>query len=305
MATGDWIAFAAAVVAALSCVVAVVAYRLQRRTQAATDEQQLNDLIEKIETGLASLGKVRQDATPQSLRASGVALTSLRGHALEARKLIRRADITPDWFQCAVLAYAFSQTLDIASAGPFWKAAVDTSKRDADHPAHIVSLTARADFYYNRGLGDDWQLARQDFADAYAELSGDPDGQGPDLVNEQLATMRVQQGSFELDAEGEQAAMPHFVEAFVRAASIKATWRKRNVLKTLLSLTLELQQTGACAELLDEVKAKFAAQHISLDDLPADISAALSMPADGSAFAAQPAGSASTGSLSEPGKQLG
>jgi hypothetical protein len=46
--------------------------------QATSDEQQLNDLIEKIEGGLAKLDKLSRAIPMEGFTASGVALTSLR-----------------------------------------------------------------------------------------------------------------------------------------------------------------------------------------------------------------------------------
>jgi hypothetical protein len=290
MTAGDWIAFAAAVAAVGSCAVALIAFRLQGRTQAAGDEEHLSDLIEKMQTGLASLPNVRREATLESMAAGGVALTSLRGQALEARKLIQRADLKPDWFQSMILAIAFSQTWDLASAGPFWTDAVVASAKAGDHPAHISSLTARAEFYYNRHLGDDWQLARDDFTAAFDELSADPDHQGPDIMNEQLSYMRLRQGSFELDAEGVDGAVPLIVDAFIKASLIAAAWRKRNALKALSNIVLELQQLAEHPDLFGKVKAGLVMEGINIDGLPADASALLSMPPDGSAFAAPPPG---------------
>jgi hypothetical protein len=288
MAAGDWIGFVAAIVAAVSCVVAVVAFRLQGRTQAAGDEERLSDLIEKMQKGLEKLGKVRQEATLDSYAASSVTLTSLRGQALEARKLIKRANIEPDWFQNMIVAITFSQTWDLASAEPYWNGAIDASSdKDGhvDHPAHIASLTARAEFYYNRGLGDDWNQARKGFQAAYDELKEDPDQQGPDLVNEQLALMSLRQAAFELDAVGESGAIPYIVEAFVRANSIAAGWRKRNALKTLGNLIADVQRMSNHPDLLTKVRAELAPHGVHLDEVSPDVSAVLSMPPDGSLFA--------------------
>jgi len=299
MSAGDWIAFAAAVVAAVSCAVAVIAFRLQGRTQAASDEKRLSDLVEKMQKGLADLAKSSEDQTFQSFATRLVTLTSLRGQALEARKVIGRASIKPDWFQSMILAYSFSETWDLASSKEYWDGALTASKDgngQLDHPAHISGLMARAHFYYSRGLGNDWDLARKDFNAAFDELKVDPDGQGPDLVNEQLSGMCMQQSSFELDAEGEAAAFPLIVEAFVKANSIAAGWRRRRALGSLGTLVAELQRRASDPDLLSKVKTELAKQGVHLDDLPPKTAAVLSMPRDGSLFAPQPADAGSAAS---------
>src|SRR6516164_1405135 len=98
MGLGDWIALAAAIFAGISGAAAVIAYRLQRRTQATSDETQLNDLVEKMEKALGSLDTGRT-MTLKTFAANNVALVSLRGQALEATKVIGRPGIEPDWFQ--------------------------------------------------------------------------------------------------------------------------------------------------------------------------------------------------------------
>jgi len=288
MSSGDWIALGAALFAAGSCVVAIVAYRLQRRTQASSDEQQLNELIQKMQDGLAELNPGRS-VTLQAFAANSVSLTSLRGQALEARKVIDRAGIKPDWFQNMILALAFSQTWDLASANPYWDGAVTAASATGNHPAHISSLAARAQFYYNRGLNDDWDLARTDFETALHELRADPDGQGPDLAAEQVATMLLRQAGFELDAQGERGAVPLVAEAFAVANSIAARWRQRNVLKALGNLVLELQQTMGFPSLLRDVADELSRQEGGLHAFPDETAAVLSaaqlpVPADGSLF---------------------
>jgi hypothetical protein len=91
MASGDWTAVGAVIVAIVACVVSVITYRLQERTQATSDEEQLNDLIGKIQGGLASLNGSGPAMTTDAYAANGVTLGTLRGQALEARKLMDRA----------------------------------------------------------------------------------------------------------------------------------------------------------------------------------------------------------------------
>jgi hypothetical protein len=241
MASGDWIALGAAIVATVASVVAVIAYRLQVRTQATSDEQQLNELIEKIQGGLANLDKLSSAITLDSFAASGVTLTSLRGQALEAKKLIGRASIEPDWFQNMILGYAFTQVWEPKAAKTYWDDAVSSTSGGEAHQAHVSSLEARANFFYSRGLKDDWQNARKDFKNARGELLKDPEGQGPDLAAEQVALMFLRQATFELKAEGETAAAALGADAFLAANSIGAQWRKRHALKAIGNLVLELR----------------------------------------------------------------
>lgn len=288
MTSGDWIALAATILAALSGAAALIAYRLQRRTQATSDEQQFNDLIAKMQEVLAGLDNSRT-MTLKTYAANGVALTSLRGQALEARKVIGRARIKPDWFQNMILAYAFSQAWDLASAHGYWDDAVTGALASRNHPAHVSSLVARAQFYYNRGLDNDWELARRDFKAAADELLKDPDHQGHDLAAQQAAMLRLQQAGFELDAEGETAAVALIVEAFTVANTIGARWRQRTMLKGLGDLVRELQQTMGFPSLLQQVAAELSRTDPGLEALPADIAAMLSaalapVPPDGTLF---------------------
>lgn len=288
MASGDWIALAAAIFAGISGAVAFIAYRLQQRTQASSDEQQVNDLIEKMQQGLGSLDTTRT-MTMKTFAANSVALTSLHGQALEARKVIGRAGIKPDWFQNMILAYAFSQSWDLASANPYWDDAVDTALASGNHPAYVSSLVARAQFYYNRGHEKDWDRARKDFQAATAQLLKDPDRQGHDLAAQQAATLLLQQAGFELDAEGETTAVPLIVRAFTVANSIGARWRQRTVLKALGDLVRELQQAMGFSSLLQHVAEELSRADPGLKAFPDDAAATLStaltpVPADGTLF---------------------
>jgi hypothetical protein len=282
MASGDWIALGAAIAAIVACTVAIIAYRLQRRTQAMSDENQLNELIEKIQGGLANLDKLSSAITIEDFAASGVALTGLRGQALEAKKLIKRADITPDWFQNMILGYAFTQAWDPKAAFTYWDAAVSATSGGDAHQAYVSSLEARANFFYARGLNDDWEKAHKDFDDARGELLKDPEGQGRDLALEQIALTLLRQASLELKAEGETAAAALAANAFLKANSIGTQWRKRHALKVIGNLVLELQQKEAVPGLLGKVAAKLSQLGVGLDKFPEDTAALLSLPPDGS-----------------------
>jgi len=282
MASGDWIALGAAFVAIVACVVAVITYRLQVRTQATSDEQQLNELIEKIQDSLSNLGKLSSAISLESSAASGVTLTSLRGQALEAKKLIGRADIEPDWFQNMILGYAFTQVWDPKAAITYWNNAVSSTSGGNAHQAHVSSLEARANFYYSRGLKDDWQNARKDFKNARDELLKDPEGQGPDLAAEQVAQMFLRQSTFELRAEGETAAAALAADAFLTANSIGAQWRKRHALKFIGNLLLEFQQKEGFPEMLRKVAAELSRRGARLEEFPDETAQLLSLPADGS-----------------------
>jgi hypothetical protein len=288
MASGDWIALAAAIFAGISGAAAVIAYRMQRRTQATSDEQQVNDLIEKMETALGSLDTSRT-MTLKTFAANNVALTTLRGQALEARKVIGRAGIAPDWFQNMILAYAFSQTWDLAGASPYWDDAVAVALASGNHPAHVSSLVARAQFYYNRGLSSDWDLARRDFKTAMDDVLEDPDRQGHDLAAQQAAMLCLQQAGFELDAQGETAAAGLIAQAFTTANTIGARWRQRMMLKTLGDLVREQQHTSGSPDLLSHVATELSRAAPGLKAFPEDIAAMLTsaltqVPPDGTLF---------------------
>jgi hypothetical protein len=286
MSYADWMALAAAIFAGLSGASAVVAYLLQRRTQATSDENQVNDLIEKMQKALADLDASRT-ITAEKFAANNVALARLRGLALEARKVITRARIKPDWFQNMVLAYAFSQTGDLKSADPYWQGAVTAALASNNHPAHVSSLAARAEFYYNRHLDNDWELAREDFNAAKNELDNDPDRQGPDLTAQQVAVLLLQQAAFELDAEGQSTAVPLIVAAFMKANTIGAQWRRRTVLKNLGDLVAGTQQKAGFPDLLQQVAAELSQRD---PDIAAMLPAAFApVPADGTLFAGLPA----------------
>jgi hypothetical protein len=303
MASGDWIALGAAIAAIVASVVAIIAYRLQRRSQAMSDENQLNELIEKIQGGLGNLDKLSSAITIEDFAASGVALTGLRGQALEAKKLIKRADIKPDWFQNMILGYAFTQAWDPKAAFTYWDDAVSATSGGDAHQAHVSSLEARANFYYTRGLKDDWKNAHKDFNEARDELLKDPEGQGRDLALEQIALMFLRQASLELKAEGETAAAALAANAFLKANSIGTQWRKRHALKVIGKLMLELQQKEGVPGLLGKVAAELSQPGgVGLDKFPADTAELLSLPPDGS-LSLPPDGSLSLppdGSLSLP-----
>jgi len=288
MGLGDWIALAAAIFAGISGAAAVIAYRLQRRTQATSDETQLNDLVEKMEKALGSLDTGRT-MTLKTFAANNVALVSLRGQALEATKVIGRPGIEPDWFQNMILAYAFSQTWDLANANRFWDRAVTVAEASSNHPAYLNSLLARAQFYYNRGLGNDWDRARQDFKTAGDALLEDRDRQGHDLAAHQAAMLYLQQAGFELDAEGETAAVPLVADAFRTANTIGAQWRRRTVLKAIEDLVQELQQSLGRPGLVRQVAAELSGTAPGLTAFPEDVAAMFAsaltpVPPDGTLF---------------------
>lgn len=285
MASGDWIAVGAVIVAIVACVVSVITYRLQERTQATSDEEQLNDLIEKIQGGLASLNGSGPAMTTDAYAANGVTLGTLRGQALEARKLMDRAHISPDWFQSVVLAYAFSQAWDPAGALAYWDRAVEVSSGRGNFQAHISSLEARGTFYYRRGRDGDWPKARDDFAAALGDLRTDPEQQGPDLVAQQTAGLLLSQASFELDIGAEAQRIVDLVtEAFATANVIAAPWRRMEALTFVGTLALALQRKGL-PELLAKVAAELSRRGVGPDRFPADTAALLSLPPDGSLFA--------------------
>jgi hypothetical protein len=284
MASGGWITLASAVVAAVALVVSGFAYRLQHESQGRTDEDQLNDLIEKIQQGLASLASLNQPqgAFAFEATASGNAttLTGLQGHAIEAKKLIEQSGIEPDWFQCMILAYAFTQAWDYAGALYYWERAVEVSNPEhqahlhkPQHQAHIRSLLARAEFYYNRGRKggqkDDWQLARDDYDAALRELLKDPDGQGPDLAAQQATSIRVSQAGFELNTGDDAFAIGFIADAFVYAKSIVVPWRRMIALQYTDGFVGMLQRKVLPPrDLFTPVAAELSRRKVKIEEFP-------------------------------------
>jgi hypothetical protein len=298
MGSGELIALGSAVVAAVALVVSGFAYRLQRQSQGRTDDQQLNDLIEKLQDGLASLNHPKASFTPEAYATNYVtnatALAGLHGHAIAAKKLIERSGIEPDWFQSMILAYAFTDAWDAASAIDYWERAVEVSKPEHQVPGHkpsyqayFHSLTSRAEFYYNRGRKDgqqdDWQLARVDYETVLRELVKDPDGQGPDLARAQAASMLVLQAGFELNMVGDDArALANISEAFVQANSIVVPWRWHKALESIAGFVSMLQQqTLQPRDLLTPIAAELARQKVDIEKFPASVVALLTLPPDG------------------------
>jgi hypothetical protein len=294
MSAADLISLASLVVAVVAF---VLSYRAQQRTQASTDEQNLNDLqqdlndlIEKIQAALASVGQPQATLKLESIAAENAALVSLQGLALEARRLARIPGITLDWFQNMVLAMALSQAWDLASAGEFWDGAVTAATEARSSLARIQSLTSRATFFYKRGLNHDghhdWQDGRNDYRDALAELHRDPDGQGPDLVAEQTAFIKLYQAGLEFDIANDSTAIGLAADAFIAANSINAPWRRISALDRLGYLTQAMQtQVTPPRPVLPEVAAELT-ERKKLDDFPSKTRELLLMPADGSQLSA-------------------
>jgi len=299
MGSGDLISLGSAIVAAVALAVSGFAYRLQRETQGRTDEQQLNDLIEKLQGGLASFSRPQGSFSFEAYATNATALAGLHGHAIAAKKLIKHSGIEPDWFQSMVLAYAFSMAWDAASAIDYWERAVEVSTPEHQVPgqephyqAYIHSLTARAEFYYNRGRKngrqDDWQLARDDYETALRELLRDPDGQGPDLARQQATSILVYQAGLELNMAGDDAkAIANISEAFVQANSIVVPWRRHKALESTAGLVGMLQQQMLQQQMLQPrdllrpVAAELARQKVDIDKFPASVVALLTLPPDG------------------------
>lgn len=294
MGSGELIALGSAVVAAVALAVSGFAYRLQREAQGRTDEQQLNDLIQKLQDGLASFNRPQGSFTFEAYATNATALAGLHGHAIAAKKLIERSGIEPDWFQSMVLAYAFTQAWDAASAIDYWERAVEVSKpehqvpgRKPHYQAYFHSLTARAEFYYNRGRKkgqqDDLQLARDDYETVVRELLKDPDGQGPDLARQQAASVLVYQAGFELNMAGDDArAIANISEAFVQANSVVVPWRRHKALESTASFVSMLQQQMLQPrDLLTPIAAELARREVDIDKFPASVVAFLALPPDG------------------------
>ncbi len=253
-------------------------YHIQKNTQVSSDEQELHDLLEKIQSGMATMAQAQSTFKVESMATENAALAALQGEALQARRLIRRAELKLDWFQNIILAYAFTETWDAAGAQEFWDGAVAGAKTPQ---ARIRALTARAEFYYVRGLNDDWENARADFEAALAELRGDQDSQGPDPVAQQTAFMQLHQAMFEFNIGNDEMAIGLAADAFVRANSISTTWRKLTTLDRLGAIAQAMQnQVIPPREVLTEAGAELSRRG-DLGALPAKTAALFSMPADG------------------------
>jgi hypothetical protein len=242
MASAEWIALGGFLAAVVAFFVSLRAYQLQRRTQSVNDQTKFDDLIQKIQENLGKLSQSQGDLgscpTPGGYTATNTTLVGLLGLALEARRLARRAGLQPDWFQSMVLASAFSQVWDTASAIEYWTRMVDVADT---HQSHIRSLVSRAAFYYNRGLADDWDLARQDFDTAVKELEEDPHSQGPAMVKEQVAYQRAQQAGLELMIGATDRAVTYYADSFQVSNAIAVSWRKQRTLATVGMLVLQQQ----------------------------------------------------------------
>jgi hypothetical protein len=230
MSDADWIALVGVIVSVVAFAVAGRAYQLQKHGQRTSDEQLLNDLIEKIQARLASLAPMGTPVTPEIYAANNAALTGLQGLALEAAKVTEQGDLKPDWFQSTVLAYAFSQVWDCAAALEYWDRAVTIADT---YQSRVRSLAARAEFYYNRGLGDDWDSARKDYAAALADLEQDGGRQGPDLVAEQSVSMIIVQASLELMIGEQVRAATLIADAIMMADRLVTPWRKIRALEVI------------------------------------------------------------------------
>jgi hypothetical protein len=300
MSSQDWIALGSVVIAAIAFVFSGLAYRLERRGQGTGHEQQLNDLLEKIQGDLAGLNQYQSAPTLETYAASNATMIALQSRALAARKLARRAEIELDWFQSMILAYAFTQVWDTKGAIEYWEQAVKVAR--THHQAHVRSLTARAEFYYNRGLDDDWELARADFGNALSELRRDPERQGPDLAAQQVATMLVYQAGFEVETGDDPRVIALIADAFEAANAITVPWRRRKALEFVGGLTLMLQQKAVPPRnLLHPVAEKLSAREMGPDKFPADTAAMFWPPPDGGGYPAggQPAGGQPAGLYGE------
>ena len=234
---------------------------------------------------------------PETYTAENAAkLARLHGQAIEARKLIDRAGILPDWFQSMVLASAFTQAWDPAGAFDFLKQAVEVSKpenqeanRKPGYQAHIHSLMALAEFYYIRGLKndteDDWKNARDGYRAARKMLLGDHERQGQDLARQQAASMLVYQAKLELAVVGddaEAAAVGHIAEAFIQANSIGVEWRRLKTLEDVTSFVGQLQSKALPPRnVVTSAAAELTRRGVKVDDFPASVVALFSVPPDG------------------------
>ena len=294
MSSADLISLGSLIVAIAAFGVSYFTYKVNKRTQVSTEEQNLNDLrqnlnglIDKMQSSLASLARPKTTFKLESFAEENSALAGLQVQAQEAKALAEQGlkqGLTLDWLQNTVLAYAFTQTWDPAGAEVFWKAAVEGAKTPQ---ARIRSLTSRAEFYYIRGLNDDrhhdWQDARADYEAALKELHRDPDRQGPDLVAEQAALMELYQAGLEYNVGNDSMAVGLVADAFVDANKVSAPWRKLSALDRLGNLVQVMgNQVIPPRPVLPDVAAELSRRGVTLDKFPPETAALLSMPPDGS-----------------------
>lgn len=284
MSSGDSIALVSVIVAVIAFVVSGLAYRLQRRGQGTSDEQQLNDLLEKIQGDLAGLNQDQSAPTLETYAASTATIVALQSRALAARRLAERAEIELNWMQSMILAYAFTQVWDTKGALQYWERAVKVA--ETHHLAYVRSLAARGEFYYNRGLGDDWELARKDYGDAVSELRRDPERQGADLAAQQMASVLVYQAGYEVETGDDNRVTALIADAFQAANEITVQWRRRKALEYVGGYALMLQQKAVPPrDLLRPVAAELAARGMGPDKFPPATAAMFALPPDGSAYA--------------------
>jgi hypothetical protein len=280
MSSTDWISLAGVIVAIVAFAVAAFTYQLAKRTQLTSDEQQFNDLIEKIQASFATSQAAERSMvgsatgsgqfTLENYAANSTTLARLQGLALEARKLAERAGLEPDWFQSTVLGYAFTEVWDNAGAAPYWSRAVDAAKT---HQSLVRALASRAAFYYNRGMADDLDLARKDFTRALDELKADPDRQGPDLAAEQMVQLGLAQAEMELMTGHLPPAVNLVVDAFLESNAVTTAWRKQRALMLVSGFVLQ-QKIVPTQYLLQGVRTELARRDVAPDKFP-DATAAL------------------------------
>jgi hypothetical protein len=289
MSSESWIALGTFLVAVVAFAVSMRAYQLQRRTQRTEDQAKFDDLIQKISESLARLEQPQGDEaglpTPTGYAAANTTMVSLLGLALEARRLARQAELEPDWFQSMILAYAFTQVWDTATASDYLTRMVDLADT---HQSRIRSLVSRAGFYYTRGVADDWDRAREDIDTAVKALEEDPDSQGPAAVKEQVASLRVRQGGMELMIGATDLAVAFYADSFQSANAIAVSWRKQRSLATGGMLVSQHQQVAAQPELFNLIGDELRRRSVVLADFPAPLAALFSAPPDGASLGPLP-----------------
>ena len=188
----DFFNLAGTTVSVIAAVIALTAYRLQKRSQDHNERQQFAALIERIQERMAKSsvaaaglqGRESPEAEPADGTTDLVYSMALYAHRearwslLAARrgwwrrKLIHlRHAVRTDWLQRMILAIAFTGSWDLEAAGEYWMHGEPDEKADLPQ-ARIRFYLARARFFSQRDALGDRGLCRDDLAKALAIAEG-------------------------------------------------------------------------------------------------------------------------------------
>ena len=123
MSAGDWISFGRALVALAALGIAARSYQLSKTTQESDDVKQFGDLVQKTQDALAKLPQTTTFDT-ESYATNGATLAAIQVYALDAHQLVVDQKVKPNSFDSVVLAFAFTQLWDGATAITYWNGAL-------------------------------------------------------------------------------------------------------------------------------------------------------------------------------------